>query len=129
MTKTVVVSAAVGASLLVTYLVAGGPAFWFAAIAAGLVALTWSAQRRVLGGNSHPGTPGLTAFSRAFSWVFCGVIVAMVGMVISMGVRQLNPMYLLFLAMMGLGWYSVLFSRGGRSPVGDSCGVGGRSSC
>lgn len=113
MTKNWVVSA-VGASLLVTYLVAGGPAFWFAAIAAGLVALTWSAQRRALGGNSHPGAPELTAAARALPWVFCGVMVVMVGAVISMGVRQFNPMYLLFFAMMGLGLYSSLFSRGGQ---------------
>lgn len=114
MTKKVVVSAAVGAGLLVSYLVAGGPAFWFGAIAVGLVAFTWSAQRRAVGGNSHAGAAGLTGIARALPWVFCGVMVVMVGLMISMGVRQFNPMYLLFFVMVGTGFYSSLFSRGGQ---------------
>lgn len=118
MTKTMAVSGvAVGASLLVTYAVAGGRVFWFAAIAAGLVALTWSAQRRALGGISRPGTPGrveLSAYQRALPWVFCGVTIAMVGMVLDTGVGQVNPMHLLFLVVMGLGLFSSLFHRGGQ---------------
>jgi len=103
MIKNVGVCAAIGAGLLATYVVAGGPAFWFAAIAAGMVAVTYRQTR---------GLVDQPASARAFPWVFCVVLIGMVGMVISMGVRQMNPMYLLMLAMMALGWYSAMSSRG-----------------
>ena len=103
MIKDVGVCAAVGAGLLVIYVVAGGPAFWFAAIAAGMVAVTYRKSRELV---DQP------AVTRALPWVFSVALISMVGMVISMGVRQVQPLYLLMMAVMALGWYSSMSSRG-----------------
>jgi len=95
--------AAVGAGLLVIYAVFGGPAFCLAAITAGVVTLTLRKARE--SGDE-------TAVARALPWVFSVALVCMVAMVISMGVRQVHPLYLLMMAMMALGLYSSMSSRG-----------------
>jgi len=106
MIKNVGVCAAIGAGLLVIYAVAGGPAFCLAAITAGVVTLTLR-KARELGDE--------TAVARALPWVFSLALVGMVGMVISMGVRQMNPMYLLMMAMIAVGMYSSVSGRSGQS--------------
>lgn len=52
------------------------------------------------------------AVKKALPWVFGLVMVGMVGMMIYMGFRQMNPMYLLMMAMMGLGLYSSVSAQG-----------------
>ena len=106
MIKDVGIYTAIGAGLLVIYVVSGGLAFWLAAITAGMVTLTLRKAREL---GDEP------AVVRALPWVFSLVLVGMVGLVIDMGVRQMNPMYLLMTAMMAVGMYSSVSSRSGQS--------------
>lgn len=54
-----------------------------------------------------------SAIKRSLPWVFGAVMVGMVGMMIFMGFRQMNPMYLLFMVMMALGLYSSMSAQSG----------------
>ena len=59
-----------------------------------------------------PRTIEVSAWKKALPWVFGIVIVGMVAMMFIMGFRQMNPMYLFFMAMMGIALFSSMQSHG-----------------
>ena len=59
-----------------------------------------------------PRTIEVSAWKKALPWVFGIVIVGMVAMMFIMGFRQMNPMYLFFMAMMGIALFSSMQNYG-----------------
>ena len=59
-----------------------------------------------------PRTIEVSAWKKALPWVFGLVIVGMVAMMFIMGFRQMNPMYLFFMAMMGIALFSSMQNYG-----------------
>ncbi len=57
------------------------------------------------------------AWKKALPWVFGLVMVGMVGMMFVMGFRQMNPMYLFFMLMMGIALFSSMQNQGGGEDV------------
>ena len=64
-----------------------------------------------------PRTIEVSAWKKALPWVFGIVIVGMVAMMFIMGFRQMNPMYLFFMAMMGIALFSSMQSQGNNSEM------------
>ena len=64
-----------------------------------------------------PRTIEVSAWKKALPWVFGVVIVGMVAMMFIMGFRQMNPMYLFFMAMMGIALFSSMQNQGGNSEM------------
>ncbi|MDQ1751176.1 MAG: segregation ATPase FtsK/SpoIIIE, family, partial [Pseudonocardiales bacterium] len=64
-----------------------------------------------------PRTIEVSAWKKALPWVFGIVIVGMVAMMFIMGFRQMNPMYLFFMAMMGIALFSSMQSQGGNAEM------------
>lgn len=64
-----------------------------------------------------PRTIEVSAVRKALPWVFGIVIIGMVAMMFIMGLRQMNPMYLFFMAMMGVALFSSMQSQGGNSEM------------
>ncbi|MEW2484223.1 type VII secretion protein EccCa [Mycobacterium sp. NPDC049093] len=54
-----------------------------------------------------------SAWRKALPWVFGLVMVGMVAMMFIMGFRQMNPMYLFFMLMMGIALFSSMQNSGG----------------
>ena len=59
-----------------------------------------------------PRTIEVSAWKKALPWVFGLVLVGMVAMMFIMGFRQMNPMYLFFMAMMGIALFSSMQNYG-----------------
>jgi hypothetical protein len=64
-----------------------------------------------------PRTIEVSAWKKALPWVFGIVIVGMVAMMFIMGFRQMNPMYLFFMAMMGIALFSSMQSQGANTEM------------
>lgn len=76
----------------------------------------WNSEAKDFILEAPPELPRLVeqpAWKRALPWVFGLVMVGMVAMMIYMGFRQMNPMYLLFMVMMGLALFSSMNNQGG----------------
>lgn len=58
-----------------------------------------------------------SAWRKALPWVFGLVMVGMVAMMFIMGFRQMNPMYLFFMLMMGIALFSSMQNQGGGEDV------------
>lgn len=64
-----------------------------------------------------PRTIEVSAWKKALPWVFGVVIVGMVAMMFIMGFRQMNPMYLFFMAMMGIALFSSMQGQAGNTEM------------
>lgn len=64
-----------------------------------------------------PRTIEVSAVKKALPWVFGVVIVGMVVMMFVSGFRQMNPLYLIFMAMMGIALFQSMQQQGGNSEM------------
>jgi type VII secretion protein EccCa/type VII secretion protein EccCb len=64
-----------------------------------------------------PRTIEVSAVRKALPFVFGVVIIGMVAMMFIMGFRQMNPMYLFFMAMMGIGLFSSMQGQGANAEM------------
>lgn len=64
-----------------------------------------------------PRTIQLPAWKKALPWLFGAVIIGMIVMMLVMGIRQMNPMYLFMMGIMGVSLFSSLESRGNNSEM------------
>lgn len=64
-----------------------------------------------------PRTIEVPAWKKALPYLFGLVIIGMITMMLFMGLRQMNPMYLFMMAMMGVALFTSLESRGGNSEM------------
>jgi DNA segregation ATPase FtsK/SpoIIIE, S-DNA-T family len=64
-----------------------------------------------------PRTVEVTAVRKALPWVFGLAMVGMVVMMFVTGFRQMNPMYLFFMAMMALGLFQSMQQQGGNTEL------------
>lgn len=64
-----------------------------------------------------PRTVEMTAVRKALPWVFGLAMVGMVVMMFVTGFRQMNPMYLFFMAMMAIGLFQSVQQQGGNAEM------------
>ena len=64
-----------------------------------------------------PRTIEVSAVRKALPWVFGVVIIGMVVMMFVTGFRQMNPMYLFFMAMMAIALFQSMQAQGGNSEM------------
>ncbi len=64
-----------------------------------------------------PRTIPVKAIKKALPFVFGGAIIGMMVMMFISGIRQMNPMYLFFMAMMALGLFQSVQQQGGTSEM------------